>query len=93
MAIALDATIGPDPADLATKILEGRLLPVFADVLDESALQGARIGMLASAFGDGGAEAAAAEVVRAAIDEMVELGRIRSPWRFLTWTVSWYDPA
>ena len=74
LAIALDATIGPDPADLATKILEGRLLPVFADVLDESALQGARIGMLASAFGDGGAEAAAAEVVRAAIDEMVELG-------------------
>ena len=74
LAIALDATIGSDPPDLATKILEGRLLPVFADVLDESALQGARIGMLASAFGDGGAEAAAAEVVRAAIDEMVELG-------------------
>ena len=74
LAIALDATIGPDPADPATRILEGRLLPVFTDALDESALQGARIGILTSAFGDRRSEAAAAGVVRAAIEEMVELG-------------------
>ncbi len=74
LAIALDATIGPDPADPATRALEGRALPVFSDALDERALDGARIGILEQLFGGGGAETAAADVVRAAIGEMVELG-------------------
>ena len=54
LAIALDATIGPDPADLATQILDGRTLPRFADALSTDALDGARIGILASHFGNGG---------------------------------------
>ena len=34
LAIGLDATIGPDPADTATRILDGRALPRFVDALD-----------------------------------------------------------
>ena len=74
LAVALDATIGPDPADTATQILDGRTLPRFADALSATALDGARIGILASHFGDGGEEAAVASVVRTAIGQMIELG-------------------
>ena len=74
LAIALDATIGADPADPATAILEGRELPSFVNTLDPSALSGARIGILESYFGEGGVEAPAANIVRQAIAEMVELG-------------------
>jgi Asp-tRNA(Asn)/Glu-tRNA(Gln) amidotransferase A subunit family amidase len=73
LAIALDATIGLDPADEATRTLEGRALPVFAEALEEDALVDARIGILEELFGSG-AEAAASEVARAAIEEMAELG-------------------
>ena len=74
LAIALDATIGADPADPATTILEGRELPSFVSALNPSALSGARIGILESYFGEGGVEAPAANIVRQAIEKMVELG-------------------
>ncbi|HIF57546.1 MAG TPA: amidase [Gemmatimonadetes bacterium] len=74
LAIALDATIGADPADPATTILEGRELPSFVSALDPSALSSARIGILESYFGEGGVEAPAANIVRQAIAKMVELG-------------------
>ena len=74
LAIALDATVGPDPADPATRALEGRSLPRFVDALDEDALSGARIGILSALFGTGAEEAAVAGVVRGAIAGMVELG-------------------
>lgn len=74
LAIALDATVGPDPADPATSILEGRPLPRFVDALDPDALGGARIGILEAYFGDAPEERAAADLVRSAIDTMVELG-------------------
>lgn len=74
LAIALDATVGPDPADPATSILEGRAPPPFVDALDPGALQGARIGILDAYFGDAPEEAEAAEIVRRAITRMVELG-------------------
>jgi amidase len=74
LAIALDATIGPDPADPATAILEDRELPDFLGALDEHALKGARIGILQAYFGTAPEETAAARIVRAAIGRMVELG-------------------
>lgn len=74
LAVALDATIGPDPADPATEILNGRPLPSFVDALDPQALAGARIGVLTEYFGDAPEEAAAARLVRAALGRMVELG-------------------
>jgi len=74
LAIALDATIGADPADPATTILEGKELPSFINALNPSALSGARIGILESYFGAGSVEAQATNVVRQAIAKMVELG-------------------
>ena len=74
LAVALDATIGADPADPATAALAGRTLPGFVEALDENALNGARIGILEAYMGGGGAEAAARGVVRTALERMVELG-------------------
>jgi len=74
LAISLDATVGADPNDPATAILQGRDLPRFVDALDTDALRGARVGILEDYFGDAPEEAAAARLVRAAIDQMVELG-------------------
>ena len=74
LAIALDATVGADPADPATRILEGRGAPRFVDALDGSALVEARIGILEDFFGEAPEEAAASRFVRDAIARMVELG-------------------
>jgi len=74
LAISLDATVGADPNDPATAILTGRAVPRFVESLDENALRGARIGILEVYFGEAPEEAAAARLVRAAIEEMVELG-------------------
>ena len=74
LAVALDATIGPDPSDPATSILEGRALPRFVESLDADALRGARIGILEAYFGSAPEEARVASIVRAAIERMVELG-------------------
>ena len=74
LAISLDATVGADPNDPATAILQERDLPRFVDALDTDALRGARVGILEDYFGDAPEEAAAARLVRAAIDQMVELG-------------------
>lgn len=74
LAISLDATVGADPNDPATAILTNREVPRFVDSLDEDALRGARIGILEAYFGEAPEEAAAARLVRAAIEEMVGLG-------------------
>ncbi len=74
LAIVLDATVGRDPADQATEILEGRSLDRFADVLDARALEGARLGVLTNLFGGTTEEEEVSEIVRAAIAEMETLG-------------------
>ena len=74
LAIALDATVGPDPADPATAVLEGRAVPDFQAALDPAALEGARIGVLADWLDDGGDGGRITEVVRAALAEMESLG-------------------
>ena len=74
LAIVLDATVGPDPADEATRILEGRILERFTDSLDTSALLGARIGILTNLLGDAAEDQEVARIVRSAIQEMEGLG-------------------
>ncbi len=74
LAIALDATVGLDPGDLATDILRGRDLPRFTEALDERALRGARIGIFEQYFGSSPEEVEATRLVRGAIERMVELG-------------------
>ena len=71
LAIALDATVGMDPADPATVILEGREVPAFRDALDAGALEGARIGALDIEEGSAGS---VVRVIRGALEEMEGLG-------------------
>ncbi|HEY4218652.1 MAG TPA: amidase family protein [Gemmatimonadaceae bacterium] len=72
LAIALDATIGPDPDDPDTRVLQGRALPHFVDSLSKDALHGARIGLLTN-YVTGG-ESTIADTVRAAVRSMRALG-------------------
>lgn len=74
LAIALDATIGIDPADPATSVLRGRPHPSFGTSLDASSLQGARLGVLTNMFGDAPEDQEVGGVVRAAIAQMFDLG-------------------
>ena len=73
LAIGLDATIGADAADPATRILAGRQLPGFVDGLDADALQGARLGVLTALFGAAD-DREHARMVRAALDSMSAAG-------------------
>lgn len=74
LAIALDATVGPDPADPATRALEGRSLPRFVESLDPGALHGARIGVLEPWVKGSDVDREVSRIVRAALDEMEEEG-------------------
>jgi len=74
LAIVLDATIGEDPADPATKLAPGQTRPKFGAALDANALKGARLGKLTALFGDAPEDEEVARVVRAALDEMKKLG-------------------
>ena len=74
LAIGLDATIGADAADPATRILADGPLPRFVEGLDADALQGARIGVFTALFGDATADREHARLVRAALDSMSGAG-------------------
>ena len=76
LAIALDATVGADADDPATRILEGRALPGFVEALDAGALVGVRLGVLESYFGQATEDRAAGSVVREAIERMEEAGAV-----------------
>jgi len=72
LAIALDATIGIDSADAATRVLAARALPKFTDSLNADALRGTRIGILTSYFTD--ADGEILDTVRSAIRAMKAAG-------------------
>ncbi len=74
LAIGLDATVGPDPNDPATRILAGRPVPRFAASLDAGSLRGKRLGVLTSYFGAEPEDREAGRLVHAAIDEMKAAG-------------------
>jgi len=74
LAVALDATVGPDPADPATKILEGRELPRFVEALDPDALRGARLGVVQALFGVPVEDPEVDRVLRETIGRLVKAG-------------------
>ena len=74
LAVALDVTVGRDPADPATDALQGRAIPSFEASLDENALAGVRVGAVEAWLGDGGAETEVTRVVRQALDAMSTAG-------------------
>jgi len=74
LALGLDATIGADPADPATRILANRPLPGFVEGLDAEALRGARLGVLTMLMGDAVEDQEHSRLVRDALDRMTEAG-------------------
>ena len=74
LAIALDATVGSDPGDSATHILDGRVLPTFVASLDTTSLRGARFGVLTAHFGTEADDQEGARIVRAALEKMKARG-------------------
>jgi amidase len=72
LAIALDVSVGYDPADSVTRLLRDVPLPRFEDALDKSALRGVRIGVFLPYFRDTDGEIA--DTVRAALNAMKALG-------------------
>jgi Asp-tRNA(Asn)/Glu-tRNA(Gln) amidotransferase A subunit family amidase len=74
LAIALDATVGRDPSDSATRLLDTMMLPRFVDALDSTALRGKRLGVLTAHFGNEADDAEGTRVARAAIDKMKARG-------------------
>src|SRR5687768_7470549 len=72
LAIALDITVGHDPADPATAILNGRELPRFAAALHKDALRGKRLGVLRNYMT--GTDGDIADSIRATTRAMVALG-------------------
>ncbi|MCG8469485.1 MAG: amidase [Gemmatimonadetes bacterium] len=74
LAVALDATVGRDPADPATAVLADRPMPIFTEALDPDALAGARIGALEVWLDEDGQEAEVTRVVRRALEAMTAAG-------------------
>ena len=72
LAIALDVTIGADPADAATRVLAGRELPRFRDSLRTDALRGARLGLFTPYFRN--ADGDIADTIRAVARSLRTLG-------------------
>jgi Asp-tRNA(Asn)/Glu-tRNA(Gln) amidotransferase A subunit family amidase len=74
LAIALDATVGADPADSATRILSGRPPASFVAALDSTSLRGARFGVFTEHFGTDADDQEATRVVRSALASMKARG-------------------
>lgn len=70
LAIALDATVGADPADTATHILGGDAPPKFVASLDSTSLRGKRFGVITEYFGTETDDAEGARVVRDALAKL-----------------------
>jgi amidase len=74
VAILLDATVGFDPSDPATKAGDGHIPKSYRELLRADALKGARIGVLRSLFGTAPEDNEGGAVVRRALDEMKKQG-------------------
>ena len=74
LALALDATVGPDPADPATLAGEGQIPQTYTAHLNAGALAGARLGVVEALLGSGAAEQPVRDVIERAVEEMERLG-------------------
>ncbi|MEP6833459.1 MAG: amidase family protein [Gemmatimonas sp.] len=72
LAIALDITVGADPADAQSRLLDGHAMPKFSEALQKGALRGARIGILRNYFQETDAEIA--DTIQSAIRAMARAG-------------------
>ena len=74
LALALDATVGYDPADESTRLSDGHIPDTYSAALNPEGLAQARIGAVRSMLGNSGAERSVLAVMETAIAEMEALG-------------------
>jgi Asp-tRNA(Asn)/Glu-tRNA(Gln) amidotransferase A subunit family amidase len=74
LAIMLDATVGPDPADPITRDNAGHIPKSYRDALTADGLKGARIGALKSYWGDAPEDAEVTGIIRKALDGLKAQG-------------------
>ena len=74
LALALDATVGFDPRDETTRRSEGHVPDTYTTFLDAGALDGARLGIVLSMLGSGGAEQPVRSIIEAAGKELETFG-------------------
>jgi amidase len=74
LALMLDATVGPDPADDTTTGVQTRIPRSYTDALRPDALKGARVGILKTLFGEAPEDEEVAGIVRKALEAMQKQG-------------------
>ena len=74
LAYALDATVGPDPADQITRLGEGNVPDTYVTALNPEGLSGARLGLVPAMFDAGDAGRPVREVIERAAEDMERLG-------------------
>lgn len=74
LAIVLDATIGEDAADPATRLAANQSRPTFRNALNDGALRGTRLGLFLPLIGETPDDQEVARMIRTAADKMKELG-------------------
>jgi len=76
VAIMLDATVAPDPADPVTTVAGIRRPSSFLDGLNRDSVRGLRVGVLTPFFGDTPEDAEVGNIVRAQIERMRAAGAV-----------------
>ncbi len=74
LAIMLDATVGPDPADASTLASAGHIPASYRAALRTDALKGTRIGVLRSLFGTAAEDQEVSTIVQKALDVLKKAG-------------------
>jgi len=74
LAIMLDATAGPDPADPVTRASAGHVPRTYLSAIGDSSLQDVKIGVLTNLFGAAAEDEEVAAVVRHALAAIRQLG-------------------
>jgi len=74
VALVLDATAGPDPADPVTTTSAAKAATSYSSALQADALRGARIGVLTEFFGNAPEDQPVATIVRRAVGDMTAQG-------------------
>jgi amidase len=74
LAIMLDATVGPDPADASTSASAGHIPASYRAGLSADALKGARIGVIRSLFGTAAEDQEVSAIVQKALDTLKKAG-------------------
>jgi len=74
LAVMLDATVGPDPADASTAISAGKIPSSYRAGLRADAIKGARIGVVRSLFGSAPEDQEVTTIVQSALDALKNAG-------------------